>query len=124
MKFTEDVSDFIAKITGKDGFLKQLNCKFLKTNIFRYKSNLCIGVAPPLFWFSFFLGLVGCCGCCAIPCTFYLNRNLAVDGKNKNKVYDKMKILSKNTGRKIGRRLGWFLLCLIIFLLVFLKYKF
>jgi hypothetical protein len=85
LKFTDDVSEFIGKITGKDGFIKQLNCKFLKTNILRYKSNLCIGVAPPLFWFSFFLGLVGCCGCCAIPCTFYLNRNLAVDGDNNKK---------------------------------------
>jgi hypothetical protein len=36
-----------------------------------------------MFWFSFFLGLMGCCGCCGIPCTYYLNKNLAVPDKEK-----------------------------------------
>jgi len=26
---------------------------------------------------------MGCCGCCGIPCTYYLNKNLAVPDKGK-----------------------------------------
>lgn len=96
--FMDDVKDFVNSVVGKKGFVAELNCSFLKDNFKRMRQSLCISLVPPLFWFSFFLSLVGCCGCYAIPCTYYLNVNLAVKGdpkKDGNKAQQKGKYTNK-----------------------------
>ena len=58
--------------------ITKLNCRFIGDNMKRMTKALCVKFVPTIFWFSFLLGFMGCCACCAMPCTFYLNRNLAV----------------------------------------------
>ena len=63
-------------MTGaSSGLISQLNCAWLKTSIDNTTNSLCYAFAAPLFWFGFWMGLVGCMGCCIIPSTYYLREN-------------------------------------------------
>ncbi len=74
-KFKDDIQEFLNSITGDTGMIGKLNCAFIGVNLNRVRKSLCYSFTPALFWFSVYIGLVGCCGCCAIPSTFYLNKN-------------------------------------------------
>jgi len=75
--FKNDIQEFLDSITGDEGILTKLNCRFIGENMKRMTKALCVKFVPAIFWFSFLIGFMGCCACCSMPCTFYLNRNNA-----------------------------------------------
>ena len=77
--FKLDIQEFLNTITGDEGVITKLNCRFIGDNLERMTKALCVKFIPSIFWFSFLLGFMGCCACCSMPCTFFLNRNLAVN---------------------------------------------
>jgi len=73
--FKNSIVGFLENLTGPQGVISKFNCRFVGTNLQRITNALCISFTPAIFWLSFYMGIIGCVGCCAIPCTFYLNRN-------------------------------------------------
>jgi hypothetical protein len=73
--FKGDIQTFLDKITGPEGLINRLNCKWVAPNIHRVVDTLCYNIVAPLFWFGFYMGLIGCMGCCMIPTTYYLRED-------------------------------------------------
>ena len=49
------------------------------------QNSICYEMATPLFWLGFYIGMIGCCGCCAIPTTFYMNESFKKTGGDGGK---------------------------------------
>ena len=71
--FKSAIATFMNTITGNlDGLISKLSCTWIKSSIDNSMNSLCYAFAAPLFWFGFYMGMVGCMGCCIIPSTYYL----------------------------------------------------
>lgn len=83
--FNKEIKKFMDKISGPEGIIARLKCRWIGTQLDQTTNALCHAFATPLFWFGYYLGYAACFGTCLIPGVFYMRD---MWGKGSKRGYD------------------------------------
>ena len=89
--FKIDIGDFLDKIIGdENGLLKQANCLFMRGNVERVTTAMCLSLLPHFFMMSIIIGFTGVFASCCMCCSFCLNWKYSGVSNEKKKLEKEM----------------------------------